>query len=76
MGVISAIANWYRGKYIPPPENDPDSPIFIISAGHYEQPLLAKIIGAVWSFNLRHWQWTLSTIIAVIGLYIAVLALK
>ena len=74
--IVDRLEIWYRGKYIQPPENDPDSPIIIVSAGWYEQPLLAKILGAVWSFYCTHWQWLWSTIIAVISLYFAVLSLK
>ena len=75
-GITQRIANWYRGRYIPPPENDPDSSVVIISPGYYEQPLFAKILGAVWRFYRRHWQWVWSTVIALVGLYIAVLTLK
>jgi hypothetical protein len=74
--IAERIANWYRGKYIPPPADDPDSLIVIISPGHYEQPFLARLIGAVWGFYARHWQWVWSTIIGVVALYLAALALK
>lgn len=51
MGIFSAfserLTTWYRGKYIPPPPNDPDSSLVFISTGQYEQPLLAKLLDAV-----------------------------
>ena len=74
--ITECVANWYRGKFIPPPPNDPNDSIIIISPGYYEQPLLAKSIGAAWAFYVKHWQWVWSTVIALVGLYLAVLALK
>lgn len=35
--IITKIKGWYRGKYIPPPEN-------ALYLGHMEQPFLAKVI--------------------------------
>jgi len=74
--ISERFADWYRGKYIPPPENDPDSSFVIFSLGYYEQPWLAKLLGVAWSFYVRYWQWVWSTIIALLGLYLAALALK
>lgn len=59
---------WCRGKYIPPRPNDPNSPIVVISPDHYEQPLLAKCLGALGRFWLAHWQWIIGTFLAIIGL--------
>ncbi len=69
-------AVWYRGTYIPPPENDPNSSVVFIGFGFYVQPPLARVIGAIAKFYSLHWQWVWSTILAIIGLYVAVLALK
>ena len=74
-GISERLANWYKGKYIPPPVNDPNSSIVIISPGYYEQPLLAKMFGAICRFYVSHWQWVWSTGIAALGLYVAVRAL-
>ena len=80
MGILSTLRNkfaiWYRGTYVPPPENDPSSSVVFIGRGFYAQPRLARVIGVVAKFYTLHWQWVWSTIIAVIGLYVAVLALK
>ena len=65
--------NWYRGKYIPPRENDPDSPIYVLSPGHYEQPFLAKILKQIGKFWLRHRQWILGSLIAITGILITIL---
>lgn len=71
MSLIQKIKDWYRGKYVPPPENDPNSGVVFISLGYYEQPLLAKIIGGLCRFYLKHWQWVIGTIIAIIGIIVA-----
>jgi hypothetical protein len=70
------VKTWYRGKYIPPPDNDPDSPIAIISGGHYKQPFLAKALGQICKFWLNHWQWILVFLIAIASLIVAMLALR
>ena len=71
MGIFSAfserIATWYRGKYIPPPPNDPNSSLFIISPGYYEQPFLAKVLGAIGRFIRTEWKWLLGFIVAVVA---------
>ena len=74
--ICNKVADWYRGTYVPPFENDPNSSIVFIGTGFYIQPPLARAIGAVAGFYLRHWQWVWSTIIGIIGVYVAVLALK
>ena len=65
------IRNWYRGRYVPPPPNDPDSPLVILLMGHYEQPLLAELLGVAGRFWLRHWQWTIGTALAVLAIFVA-----
>lgn len=70
MSVWERVQTWYRGKYVPPPRNDPDSPIVIISPGHYEQPLIAKLLGAMGRFWLRHWKWIIATSLVIIGMLI------
>jgi hypothetical protein len=68
-GITESIANWYKGKYIPPPDNDPNSSIVFISPGHYEQPLLARILGAIGHFVAVEWKWLLGFIVAILALY-------
>ena len=69
------IATWYQGTYVPPPKNDPNSRIVFIGFGFYVQPRLARVLGAIAGFYVRHWQWVWSTFIGL-GLFIASLALK
>jgi hypothetical protein len=59
------LREWYRGKFIPPPPNDPQSMVVFISPGHYEQPPLAKFLGTVGRFWSNHWKWIITTFIAV-----------
>lgn len=60
------IRDWYRGTYVPPPPNDPYSQIVFIGPGRYEQPRLAKILGVLGRFWLKHWQWIVGTVVAVV----------
>ena len=66
---------WYQGKYVPPPPNDPNSPIVRISPGHYEKPLLAKWIESFLGFWHDHWKWLIGIMITLIALMIALIAL-
>lgn len=71
MGAWRKIKEWYQGEYIPPPPNDPDSPVVFISPGHYEQPLLAKVLRILGHFWLAHWQWIIGTALAIIAIVVA-----
>jgi hypothetical protein len=71
MSVWNTIKDWYRGVYVPPPKNDPDSSIVRISPGHYEQPLFAKMLGAVGRFWLAHWQWIVGTMLALVAIIVS-----
>ncbi len=70
------ILRWYQGVYVPPPKNEPGSGIVFIGVGFYIQPPLARFIRESIVFYLKHWQWVWSTIIALLSLWAAVLALK
>lgn len=70
MNLVEWLREWYRGKYVPPRPNDPNSSIVMISPGHYEQPVLAKCIGALGRFWLAHWQWIIGTFLAITGLFL------
>jgi len=67
---MTRIKTWWRGRYIPP-YHDPTGALVVISPGHYERPIIARICIAVGKFWLAHWQWTIGTIIAVIALVVA-----
>ena len=73
--LISKIKKWYRGKYIPPPENDPDSPIVIYRMGHYEKPFLANLASNISKFWKNNWQWALLFIATVALLVTTILLL-
>lgn len=63
MQIIKKIKEWYRGRYVPPPPDDPHSPLVFLSMGHYEQPILARALGTIGRFWLAHWKWIGATII-------------
>ena len=67
---LERLREWYRGQYIPPPPNEPDSPIVVISPGHYEKPMLAKCLGAIGRFWLTHWKWIIGIAVAVVGIIV------
>ena len=69
--MLNKIKDWYRGVYVPPPKNDPDSSIVIISPGHYEQSPLAKVLGAIGRAWLAHWQWTIGTVLAIVAIIVS-----
>ncbi len=70
------LRDWYRGKYVPPPPNYPDSPVFIIPPGHYKQSLFAKLLGTLGRFCLAHWKWVIGATIAVLTLWAGMEAIK
>lgn len=57
-------------------DNEPGSSVFIAPLIYTEYHWSAKFVRVVVGFYLRHWQWFLSTTIAVLALYVAVLSLK
>jgi hypothetical protein len=75
--VLSRIKRWYDGESKWHEfENNTDRSLVIMPMPYTEYHWSAKIARAIVGFYLRHWQWVWSTIIALLGLYIAVLALK
>ncbi len=62
--ILNAVGKWYQGKYIPPESRSDGNLLFVL--GCYEQPLLAKILGKIGRFWLRHWQWILTILVAMI----------
>jgi hypothetical protein len=66
VSIKEKIKDWYRGRYVPPPPDDPNSSVFFLSLGHHEQPLVAKLAGRAARFYLAHWQWVIGTTIAII----------
>lgn len=76
MKIIQKIKNWYRGSYIQPTlEEIFDRYGTTPLENHFKPPLLAKILNAMGHFWLKHWQWIIATIIALIGIYLLYLQL-
>jgi len=65
------IEEWYRGPWMAPPPNDPNSPIVFISAGSNEPHWTARAARALVGFWLAHWQFIIGTVLTVTGLLIA-----
>lgn len=75
--MFSLIKHWYKGESkMQEFKNNFHSTIFYMPIIYIEYHWSAKIARATVGFYLRHWQWLWSTIIAVLGLYVAVLALN
>jgi len=65
MKIIQKIKNWRRGKYIPPTTSELfDQPIS--GEGHFKPSLFARIINGIGKFWVKHWQWIITTCIAII----------
>ena len=69
MPPIDRLRNWYRGRYVPPPPNDPDSDLVFISPGHYEQPIAARLLGGIARFSAVNWKWLISIVLAALGVW-------
>lgn len=84
MNVLQKIKLWWRGQHIPlslqemierthlrfgedPPRED--------LSEMFHRPLIARICNRIGRFWLRHWQWIIGTVIALIGLYLLYLQL-
>ncbi|MER9757433.1 hypothetical protein NKJ46_29150 [Mesorhizobium sp. M0166] len=66
MAFKQRISEWYQGRYVPP-QYDPGSGFFILM-GSYERHWTARAAQVVADFWFAHWQWTIATVLAVIGL--------
>ncbi len=61
------IKEWYKGKYIPPKLTQYSS-ITVLDTGGYKRPFIAKYLIVLKKFWIRHWQWIIGTILAVLAL--------
>jgi hypothetical protein len=73
--MFSLIKRWYNGEQ-KIRKNDPESLVSFVPGVYTEYHWSAKIARAIVAFYLRHWQWVWGMIIAIVSLYISVLALK
>jgi hypothetical protein len=79
MAIWRRIRKWYEGT---PPDpfvvNSPRFPALLIykGRGRNRHHWTARAVRAVVTFSSQHWQWLLSTAVAVATVYVAVLALK
>jgi len=73
--IKAKIKAWSRGQYIPPPENEEDSPVAKISPGHYKQPLIIKCFKQIIQFWSVHWKWILIFLVAIATFIVSLIAL-
>lgn len=66
-GLMKQVRDWYEGKYVPF-ENDPHSGVFIVG-GRYERHWTARGARMIVEFWSAHWQWTIGTVLALLGIY-------
>lgn len=66
------VRQWWDGEYVPPPPNDPNSPIVFLSLGHYRRHWTSRTAHAVVDFYLREWRWLLPFLVGVAAALIAI----
>jgi hypothetical protein len=67
-----AIKRWWQGEY----ELWDDIPGFVVIGGRYRRHWTAEVSRAVVFFVAAHWQFVISTSLAIAGLVFAFLALR
>jgi hypothetical protein len=67
MKIKENLADWYKGKYIPP-DNSPNSVgTFLMS--HYERHWTSRFLHGGIDFYLKEWKWLLGTVLALLAIY-------
>ncbi len=75
--MINIFTRWFNGKtQIEEFENDPNSSVWISPRIYTEYHWTAKVARVLTGFYLRNWQWVWGTAIALLALYVSILALK
>lgn len=72
--MLEIIKRWYQGKFIPHENND-DGKFFVLGGGYYRRHWTAKLVYFFVEFFSKHGKWLLSTLLACLSLYVAVLQL-
>lgn len=67
--LMKRVEDWYEGQYVPY-ENDPRSSVIIVG-GYYERHWTALVVRKIVEFWFAHWQWTIGTALALLGLFLA-----
>jgi len=62
------LKGWWKGTYVPPPPNDPNSAVVFFSPGSYQLHWSSKAAHVVADFWMKYWQWCLGFGLAVVGL--------
>jgi hypothetical protein len=61
------LRTWWEGTYVPAPENDPHSAVFIVSLGTYERHWTSKVAHWLLAFWLKEWKWTIGAAFTVLS---------
>ena len=75
--MLRKVWRWYEGTGKTEEfENDRNSMCILGPRFYTEYHWTARVVRAVVSFYLAHWQWVWSTVLTLAGLWLAVLALR
>lgn len=69
------IKRWWQGEYIPPPRDNPNSPVIIVSIGFYRRHWTARAVSAIFAFVAHEWKWLIPVLLTLAGLIIAAIKL-
>ena len=72
MKLFEKIKIWYKGKYVPPPGNVPESSVVFISPGHYEKSFLAQSIEKIIIFWKNHWKFLITLFLMIVSIVLAI----
>jgi hypothetical protein len=72
--MFRALERWYKGKTVETGGYKAPG-ILILPNRHVEYHWTARIARSFLGFYLRHWQWVWASAIALIGIYVAYLAI-
>ena len=73
MRIIKAIKKWYQGQHLPHPPISScqiNIPIEQITKGYFRRPLVIRFLIFIKQFWIKHWQFLLMAIIAIIGIFV------
>lgn len=74
--MLNKIIEWYNGKDVITKYDNEGHSVIIMPSIHTEYHWTAKCAREVVKFYLNHWQWVIGTVLAIAGLYVAILQLR
>ena len=70
MSLRTKLRRWYDGEFVPP-DNPPGSYVVFLT-GHYKRHWSSRVAHTLVDFYFKEWKWIWGTLIAVVGLVIAI----